>query len=995
MVVHLLFFLGIVARPIALVDVGRTSLLKERGIPIYGYIGSWAIANYERDAFEEVGLKPLLVFERKGEKEYYLLSIPEENLKKLPDGVRVIFRDGRNTLLEAKRKDAESLSLLGYGLTRISFRVKPLEKRGQGMILQLDPLLEEVAGLVSEDSLQTYVMRLQAFQTRYSYTDSCQAAGDWIYSKFQEFGVPVQFFYYNYEGETWKDVVATIEGTAQPDEIYVVCGHYDSISDDPWYLAPGADDNGSGTALVLEVARVLSQYTFDKTIMFICFSGEEQGLIGSEAFVSWATSQGYNFSGVINTDMVAYVADPPYDTWDINIYADDGSISLAQTLADLASQYTSGTPNVDNTGTPFYGSDHYYFAVNGYPAVGVIDAWPPWYAPDWDPYYHTTNDIWTTLDFSFHREVAKLAAVALASLAGIHPRDSLDPLPPESLTAYSDYTTPTSISLNWRDPTETVGGAPLTNLAGILVFFDNDSLIDTVQAGVEHYEVQGLTDGVLYGFYLVAFTEDDSLSLPTPVVSWYCGGHPVPSPPESLSVSLDPIVPRRVHISWRDPTTQVDGTPLDDLLAIRIYEANGDTLVGEVLPGVESFTLDLAPHGLLNFYLTAVDNEIPQHESDPTEEGGVTVGPFFSFDFESGTEGWTHQANPGWQDQWHLDSYRNHTPGGSTSWKCGGVGPGDYANNLDALLISPELPLRESSVILIWHWMEAETSDYYDGEAYDGGLLEVSLDGGVWTRIDPDGGYPYVSRGSGPFGYGTPIFSGTFDWRQDAFHLSLSQSGVVQVRFRFGSDGAVTREGWYVDDVLIGPLNAPGLLLYPQVVTGTVTHGAIDTFLVGLGNQGFEDLNFQWDQSSIPQWLSVDPMSGVLLPDDTTTLLLIVDASNLGSGSYWDTLELFTNDPVMDTVGLYLALTVIGYLVGDANGDGIINSLDIVYLAAYLYQGGPPPDPILSGDANGDCTVSALDIVYLAQFLYEGGPQPIECTRTKTLLRKLKNPFTK
>jgi bacillopeptidase F len=68
------------------------------------------------------------------------------------------------------------------------------------------------------------------------------------------------------------------------------------------------------------------------------------------------------------------------------------------------------------------------------------------------------------------------------------------------------------------------------------------------------------------------------------------------------------------------------------------------------------------------------------------------------------------------------------------------------------------------------------------------------------------------------------------------------------------------------------------------------------------------------------------------------------------------------------------------YLPGDANGDGVVNSADLVYLAYYIFSGGPPPDPYLAGDANGDCTVSSLDLTYLAQYLYGGGPEPQMCS---------------
>ncbi|MCW3131115.1 MAG: T9SS type A sorting domain-containing protein [Candidatus Methanospirare jalkutatii] len=83
--------------------------------------------------------------------------------------------------------------------------------------------------------------------------------------------------------------------------------------------------------------------------------------------------------------------------------------------------------------------------------------------------------------------------------------------------------------------------------------------------------------------------------------------------------------------------------------------------------------------------------------------------------------------------------------------------------------------------------------------------MEISVNGGAWTQIEPEGGYPYRIRTGGepgPFPAETPCYSGTSDWSEAVFDLS-EYEGSARIRFRFGSDGAVTREGWYIDDVII------------------------------------------------------------------------------------------------------------------------------------------------------------------------------------------------
>ncbi len=175
-------------------------------------------------------------------------------------------------------------------------------------------------------------------------------------------------------------------------------------------------------------------------------------------------------------------------------------------------------------------------------------------------------------------------------------------------------------------------------------------------------------------------------------------------------------------------------------------------------------------------------------------------------DMEFGEGSWTHQIiTPGFADQWHLSSQRNHTPGGSHSWKFGSTGVGTYANLSDGALITPPITIRENTVLTFWHWIDAEVSQSYPGRCYDGGLVEMSLDEGPWEQIAPTGGYPYTIRAGGtpgPFPEGTPVFSGTHDWQAVQF-LVESAEGEARFRFRFGSDGADGAEGWYIDDLEI------------------------------------------------------------------------------------------------------------------------------------------------------------------------------------------------
>jgi hypothetical protein len=173
---------------------------------------------------------------------------------------------------------------------------------------------------------------------------------------------------------------------------------------------------------------------------------------------------------------------------------------------------------------------------------------------------------------------------------------------------------------------------------------------------------------------------------------------------------------------------------------------------------------------------------------------------------------WSHSAPDGWSDQWHLSVEQCQSP--THSWKCGDTGTADYANSLDARLISPPVALRSNSRLSFKHWMEGEVSGTYPDSAYDGGIIEISTDGNNWTQLTPDnGGYnAYFRTESGggnpashPFTGGTPCWSGSFDWADCVINLSAYAEETVQFRFRFGSDSGGGNEGWYIDDLeLVG-----------------------------------------------------------------------------------------------------------------------------------------------------------------------------------------------
>ncbi len=183
----------------------------------------------------------------------------------------------------------------------------------------------------------------------------------------------------------------------------------------------------------------------------------------------------------------------------------------------------------------------------------------------------------------------------------------------------------------------------------------------------------------------------------------------------------------------------------------------------------------------------------------------VYIGGLVEDDFETAAMAWTHAVIiPGFVDQWHLEDYRNHTPGGTYCWKFGGAGADRYAHYAHGALVTPELCLGPNATLTFWHWIqvELETGNY----ASDGAIIEISTDGGrTWSQITPVGGYPHrIYPGtSTPIPPETPCFAWTDVWAQVEFDLS-AYGGRARVRFNFGGgENFGAEEGWYVDDIIV------------------------------------------------------------------------------------------------------------------------------------------------------------------------------------------------
>jgi hypothetical protein len=274
---------------------------------------------------------------------------------------------------------------------------------------EYDPDIHTMVSAVSGAAIDATVQRLENFQTRYATHDSCQAAADWIKTQFEAYGIDSVYFH-NFS-PTYKDnVVAVIPGKGNPDKIVLIGGHYDSITSNHAFC-PGADDNASGTACALECARILSNYDFNYTLVFVAFGGEELGLYGSEGYAADAAARGDDIIGAVAVDMIGYLASG--DAMDLDIIDNASSQWIRDLAVDVGNLYVPELPVVDGSLPGGASSDHASFWAHGYDAILFFED-----TGNYSPYIHTANDI-VGLSYNSSTMAERCVKVAVGLIASM------------------------------------------------------------------------------------------------------------------------------------------------------------------------------------------------------------------------------------------------------------------------------------------------------------------------------------------------------------------------------------------------------------------------------------------------------------------------------------------------------------------------------------------------------------------------------------------------
>lgn len=223
---------------------------------------------------------------------------------------------------------------------------------------------------------------------------------------------------------TWKNLILTIPGSTHPEEVIIMSAHLDSTSQNPTVYAPGAEDNASGSAALLEAARLLQGQQLARTIRLIWFTGEEQGLIGSLAYVNDHDLNGV--LGVINLDMYGYDNDDD-GCFEIHVGSLSASDEVGACMVSSIQAYNIPLSFDYITTGATTASDHASFWNKGVGAVEIGENFDYNTLPggcagsDSNPYYHTTNDTLSAMNLPVGFQITQAALATLFNMAGEAP----------------------------------------------------------------------------------------------------------------------------------------------------------------------------------------------------------------------------------------------------------------------------------------------------------------------------------------------------------------------------------------------------------------------------------------------------------------------------------------------------------------------------------------------------------------------------------------------
>jgi len=859
----------------------------------------------------------------------------DSNLGRYP----LVFQEGGIRIFHVE--DTELIGGKGTGLAPIRtehipvvYQTAPrLDESMADRSTELDTLL----GRVQQDSLISYMEFLQSLDGRLAGTYGTYATAHWLRENFLAFGYDSVFFdaftaVIDGRSTTCRNVVACKPGTDYPFYQIIVTAHYDSpVALDSPGLSPGADDNGSGTTGVLEIARALAGIDTKFTFIFILFDAEEAGLLGSWHYAEAAAARDDRIMLLLNMDMIGNYE----NDHEAKIYHNVGEDTFGQVWGALA----DSIPGIDitahvgpfSTGT---GSDHVPFLQYGYDAV---------YTKEYiiSTVYHSFRDSTTYINFDYLTRMVK------ASLATTYVIDqqfvpdyelymaAVDSLPwllfPNTPTRVAivvrEYggasLLPGSVRLHYSvDGGDTVvvsmtaegddfyaGCLPaLPCMARATYFFSADD--ETL--GTCYFPPPGDPLGAVSatGMYSV-FEDDFGTDKGWNSTGITAEGKWMRSNTAELDFGMENDYDgnNMCYVTGANNSSDVDGTTT--LISPAVDGSSGDLLIryarwfysllGRV-PDVDEFRVYVSNNNGLNWHRVE------------------TLGPYASPDY-----GWV--VNEFW-----LSRFMTPSAFVKLRFDACDLGEDSYVKaGIDAV----QFMGFSSDPRIITEYLPNWTA----GFPYSYQLTAAVCEGGV-TWVDRFGQLEGTGLALSPEGMlsGIPTRVGPVVFR-------------AQITDQYGQNVERLLDLIIYDSLHITTLTIPTVTVDEPYDTKIRSYG-------GSGEKIWSDRDGDLAGTGI-----------LLFPDGRLYGTAPADGAYTFVARVIDEVGAFDERPFL--------LRIIGpYICGDANSDGSANIADAVHLINYVFRAGLSPEPLEAGDANCDGNINVGDAVYLINYVFKGGSEP-------------------
>jgi hypothetical protein len=305
-------------------------------------------------------------------------------------GVYLVDLDTRVTVAEVRERLLDALAV-----------EEDLRARGRAAFAPVADVIAPVAEAISVARIYEYARNVYAFGSKHITAPGNARAIDYYVERLRSFGYEPELQWFEPQpGVRSANVIARVQGTVDPELVYVVSSHFDSAQE-----SPGADDNSSGATALLEIARLLADNPMAATIELAFLTAEESGLLGAREYARRAVAEGKHVAGVLNNDMVGWANDPRLDN--TIRYSNPGIRDIQHAAAMQFSRlitYDSRYYQRTDAAAFFDAYGDIVGGIGSYPVLG-------------NPHYHQYTDRLETVDQELVAEVARTTVATIMLLA--------------------------------------------------------------------------------------------------------------------------------------------------------------------------------------------------------------------------------------------------------------------------------------------------------------------------------------------------------------------------------------------------------------------------------------------------------------------------------------------------------------------------------------------------------------------------------------------------